>query len=326
MVYYPTCNISHSLLFYSGMRKLLQLKRVIWLWCFLIGIDHILMAQVYNYYPLTQSDQETNPTVLNSERYRSHAQVIHLNSFDTQEAFSYSSIRVSGSTQTHIWGFGITASHTSIEKKSYEHYAFSVAYRNVLFNKILIKTGLSYKMINTHTPVNYLDNYTTTADSSAGKPWQDNINIAFTLTNSLERYYLSFGILNINTPWNNNTTYNFPQYYCIHAGNLMSFFDKDRGKEVSYDLVFQKSISDQRFHKIHYVNLKYLLKITRKNTLQIGLRTGYSVGRYIHLMPSITAYSDSRFSFSFAYQNYLSFKKGNYNYIPNYLFSINYKL
>ena len=251
-----------------------------------------IYGQVYNYIPINHNDIETNPSILASESMNSRIQILHQNTFSSINSFSFNSLRLSKYFESSFFGIGLSINNTNMDSNiCYNHIGLGAGYRNVLFNKVYIKFGVTYKLIKTNSTLGNFEYYSFSSSSlNNKKKFKDNLNLALSFSSPNDRYYVSFGLLNFDLLWNETkNNIQFPTYYVINVGNLMSIFDK-RNSEISYTAFSKLSEKSNKTTYSHYMNFKFHIQLTRKAGLNYGSRIGFAENDYFHFIPFITYY------------------------------------
>jgi len=264
-------------------------------------------CQVYNYAPFNYFDIETNPSVLASENMNNRLQVYHQNAFLASQKFSYSNLKFSKYFESSFIGLGLSVNNTIMNDDiNYNHIGIGAGYRNILFNKVYLKLGVTYKLVSTLAPAGSFDYFSFyPTDWHTQRNFNDNINLALSFSSSLDRYYLSLSALNVDLPWaNTNPDIKYPSYYVINIGNLMSLFDKINS-EISYAGFSKYSEINSKRTYSHYINLKFNYVATRNSSLNYGTRIGYAENDYFHLIPFVTFYQ-RKFAINASYNFHLN--------------------
>jgi hypothetical protein len=250
-------------------------------------------SQIYNTIPINHFDIETNPTILASESKANRLQIIHQNSFFTKNEFLYNSVRFSKYFESLFTGVGLSINSTIVEKNiSYQHAGISIGYRNVLFNKVYLKIGITNKLIRINSPSGNFDYYSfENTNQKKEINIRNNLNLALSFSTSADKFFISLSSLNrkINSSMLNDSI-KFPTYYVVNIGNLMSLFDM-RNSEISYTFFTKSNHYTLNTSFSHYINCKLNKLISRKSGLQYGSRIGIEGNNYFHIIPFITYYT-----------------------------------
>ena len=255
-------------------------------------------SQVYNYTPIEIYNIETNPAILASKEKNNVFNCSQQNSFSSSNQFSTSNLSASKYLSKSFIGLGISANNTSLGKnKNYSHLGLGIGYRNVLFNKMNIKFGMTYKIIQSNSPKGHFDYFSfSPSDSinmSSNSTFSDNLNTSILLSDGYSKYYVSFAVLNLNTPWSNSVHNNFfPNYYAVNLGNFLNLFNVRFGNEVSYSGIFKSSPITNKTSVGHYLKISLHTKVlSRKSSIISGSSFGYIVNESYHFIPFITYYT-----------------------------------
>jgi len=274
-------------------------------------------CQVYNYTPIIHNDIETNPSLLASDKMNNRIQLYHQNSFSSLNTFSYSSLKLSKYFEPSFLGIGLSINNTSMGNSiSYNHIGLGAGYRNVLFNKIYLKLGATYKIINTNSPYGSFDYFLFVPSAPTSyRKFNDGLNLALSFSSASDRYYVSMNLLNPDLPWHKtNIDIQFPTYYVLNVGNAMRFFDGDLNSELSYSGFGKYSAFKNKMTYSHYINIKLNTQLTRRSSFQYGSRLGFAENDYFHFLPFITYYN-SKLALSLSYNFHLSKIKFTPKYI-----------
>lgn len=264
---------------------------------FMLCLISPMYCQVYNYSPINYRDIETNPAIIASESKNNQIDFSHQNTFSTSNKFSSSSLKFSKYFKSVFSGLGLILNNTNMgDSIHYNYIGMSAGYRNVLFNKVYIKMGVTYKLISTNAPSGNFDYYSFTQSGiNKQKNINTSINMALSISTLSDRYYVSIGSLNTNFIRDQtNNSIQFPNYYVFHLGNLLSLFDdSNRNSEISYTAFSKYSLTNTKIVYSHYIDLKFVLSITRSSSIKYGSRVGYAENQYVHLIPFCTYFTRS---------------------------------
>lgn len=277
------------------MSETFYLRGVIILFIVLRYICTSIYGQVYNYVPINHNDFETNSSILASNNMNNRVQLIHLNTFSSSQLFSMSSLRVSKYFESSFLGVGLSLNNTNMGNGiSYNHVALGCSYRTLLLNTIYLKLGGAYKIIETNISSGNFNSFSVDSpELTNSMNIKTNMNLSVSFSSSKDRYYISFGRLNGNFPREKTIPdIQFPTYYTVNIGNLMSVLSQKKNSEISYS-AFTKSIDspDNKTTFSQYINLKFEHPLTRRNSLLYGARIGYAENAYFHLIPFISCFS-----------------------------------
>ncbi len=275
----------------------------------MLGLISPIYSQVYNYSPINYKDIETNPAVTASESKNSQIDARHLNTFSASNKLSSSSIKVSKYFESAFSGLGLILNNTNTgDSIRYDYIGLAAGYRNVLFNKVYFKMGLTYKLIQTNAPSGNFDYYSfAPTGSNKQKKVNSSVNLALSLSTPSDRYFASLASLNTNVLWDKiNSGAQFPSYYVFHLGNLMSLFDESsRNSEISYTAFSKYSLMNKKTVYSQYIDLKFVFNITRSSSLKYGSRAGYTENQFIHFIPFLT-YFTRKSALTASYSFYLN--------------------
>src|SRR5258708_7063752 len=111
-----------------------------------------IYGQIYNYDPIRHSNFETNPSYVASEKSRNCLNIVQQNALFSKDKFSNSTIRFSAYSRKYFSGFGLVLSNTHVnDSVHYNYEGLAAAYRTIFFNKVFIKLGVLYKIIDMKT-------------------------------------------------------------------------------------------------------------------------------------------------------------------------------
>lgn len=303
--------------------KLLAHKQAFSLAFLLISITGV--GQVYNYTPPTAFNFETNPAILANKKYNNRIVVRHHNTFSKNSPFNHTSVRYSKFLASKFIGLGVSLNRTSYGQHiGYYHAGLAIGYRNVLFNKLIIKLGAMYKVNQFNAPPSNL--YYLRAFSMGGssnKHITQNINWSVMLGNSDNSRYVSFSNLNMNVPgMAEESDFLSAEYYNWTVGNLLSF-GRNKEQSLSYNGFIRKMGSF--FSVSHYVNFKFNARLGRKHGLNFGGRIGKINTAYHHIAPMLQLYNKN-YAIQAFYNIHLTKRTFTFNLPPSIQFSLTHKL
>ncbi len=293
----------------------------------LFSITAPVLAQVYNYEPISFYTIESNPSALTSGRTDRVFKFVQKNSLSNKTPFSYTQASYSSHLNSNFFGVGLTLNNTYQGKGvSYQYAALGVGYRNVILNKTLLKVGATYKTILSHNGGKF-EYYKSSVNSSATSDRiTEKLNLAVSLTGNSERFYIALSSLNLDLPWSkSHEEIEFSRYYFFNVGNFASIFDRADIREISYAGMSRYDAGKDKWVLSHYLNLKYHMPITRRHSLFLGSRTGYLDQTDIHIMPFVTLFSE-HYTVSFMYNFHLDDSNFNVSKISTIQTSILFKL
>ena len=244
-------------------------------------------SQVYNYLPLSISNIETNPSFVASNKITFLTSYTHINNFSENDNFSMNNVRISKYFEKYFSGIGLTISNTNTyDTLKYNHIGLSLAYRNIFFDKVYVKLGVNYKIIDITAPKGYFSKYNfETINYVTKKTTTQNLNTSVTFSTSKELLYTTIGFLNITPSWINETNY-FSSYTYIKIGNFWNLFNGFTDRELSLLVIKEKN-------KLISNNLSYYLTafniwlINRNLGIKYGGDIGLVNNSYINIRPSI---------------------------------------
>lgn len=253
-----------------------------------------LSGQVYNHTPLSYFDFDANPSALTSTELHKRGQFFSAHSFSTSNPMSATTVRYSKNIPSLFSGVGVSLSHTAFgDRAAYSTLGVSAGYRTVLFDRLYLRLGATYKLTNTNSPEGYFDYYSFKGLSSVKtSALNDKVNLSVALTSGFERFYVSYSYLNAALPWELSAQeIHFPRYHLVTAGNLFQIFNM-RKSELSYVGLVKLVDGGNQSEVSHYLNLKLDARISRRHSLKYGAQLGVIGAKYIHFIPAITWYSD----------------------------------
>jgi hypothetical protein len=283
-------------------------------------------AQVYNYLPVSYSDPETNPTITVSDRYQNSLYFQHQNSFSSANPLSISRVSISRNLEKIFCGTALTLTNSNFKNHTYNQYAIGFAYRNVIFNSVYLRLGVTGKLVQNNASPGYYDYFSfTEAPTAITNQFNGNLNLAAALSSSHERYYCSFSALNVNLANKNDSLLLFPKYYVMHAGNLASFFRSNRNSEISFTALVKKGNNDSANQWSLFMNAYYYMALSRSSGLLLGGRTGMISGSGYQFIPSVSL-QKSNFMGSFLYSFFTTTNENTITYIPTFQINLNFML
>lgn len=267
--------------------------------CLLLGIVSYLTiySQVYNSYPISHYDFEVNPAILSSFNQARNIHSFNQIGFSDNAQFTSFSVKYSQPFRDSFKGIGIILNHTRFgEKTNYGFGGISFGYRNIILDKILLQIGTTYKLISTYSPPGYFDYF---AHKQTNQEYDtrndDNYNFSLSLSSGGNKFYSSFCLINIQTPWDLTTNkIEFSKYYAINVGNFLSLFNNDyRNEVVSFSSIIKKNNMNNEIEIVNFIHIKLNKPINRGSSMQFGTRAGYSSNNFFHFLPQIAYYRRS---------------------------------
>ncbi|GEM_PF-4514947 len=277
--------------------------------CILLTFSSInfSFSQVYNYTPFEFTTIESNPAILASKEKNNVLNCSQQNNFSNSNPFSTSNVSGSKYLSRSFIGLGISLNNTSLGKnKNHSHLGLSIGYRNILFNKINIKLGMTYKIIQINSPNGRFDYFsfspTDSLNTNSHSSFSGNLNSSVLLSDGYHKYFLSFAMLNINSPWSNpQSNQLFPNYYIFHIGNFLNIFNTRYGNEISYTCFYKNSSFTNKISIGHYLKIELLTtRLSRKSSIITGSRIGYIINDCYHFIPFVT-YFTKRYSIKYTF-------------------------
>lgn len=290
---------------------------------FCVALNNFVSAQVYNYFPFSYYDAETNPTITVSERYDKVLNIQHQNSFSSANPFSISRIGFSKSIDRIFCGTALTVTNTNFRNTTYNQYALSFAYRNVLFNSVYVRAGITGKLVQNNSS-GYHDYFSHISSGDAAlKKIGSNFNLNFAISSSMERYYLSFSALNFFPSVSTDSIVVFPKYYLIQAGNLLSLLRRTDNSEISFTFFTKQNQNGNQLN--FFTNIQFDLKLNRSGGLLIGGKIGIAQNSFYQFIPSVSVYTQNLLA-SFQYSFFQ--KQNDYSslLVSTYQLNLNIKL
>lgn len=301
---------------------MLRLKLYCLLFC--LAGNSLVSAQVYNYFPVSYSDPETNPSITTSDRHNNYLNLQHQNSFSSANPFSISRISYTKNLERIFCGTALTATNTNFGNHTYNHYALSFAYRNILFNSVYLRIGATYKLVQNNANGNFDYFIYSPSNDLNTKQLSGNVNMNIALASSLERYYFSFSALNLFPQPQNDSLSFFPKYYLFHAGNLASLFKRNKNNsEISFTVFKRTMDSFQQWN--FFLNAYFDKAISRKWGMLLGGRIGLAKSSYFQFIPTLSLYSRN-FQASVQYSFFVADDIITPILIPTFQMNLNFKL
>lgn len=246
-----------------------------------------IYGQVYNYKPINHFNTETNPANIASKKNKN---VVALTRYGIPSSnhFSYNELQLSTYLNSLFLGVGLTAANTNLNDSiGYNHIGISAAYRNVIFDKVYVKLGATYKLVDINAPQGNFDYYTHPLDSTISEGITQNLNTSLSFSSPEDAYYLSFGMLNYQPNWLDNSGSSFPSYYFINVGDLAGVIGARRQELLSLTFVMKELPYTQTMLPSYYINLANRALLTRNAVLKYGSRVGYVDKQYYHFTPFV---------------------------------------
>jgi len=275
--------------------------------CFLlVRINGVVYSQEYPYEINQYQDIEKNPTFTLNEVTNNTFEYFHNGFLPGTNKFNSDKISYKHYFESIFSGAGIFFSRCQAnDSVNYMYAGISVAYRNILFDKVYVKLGLAYKYIyNKSTNGIYDDHYFYTKDSSIAKNSYSNFNASIAFTSPSDYYFISAVICNVNF---NSEKSPFLVQYNINAGNLFSLLNAQRNNYCSITYL-QNSTVDGKFYSRGYFSTLYTtLIINRRTSIRIGVSGGYLQNKYYNISP-LLFFVKKKFALSFSYQYFIPYK------------------
>lgn len=284
---------------------------------------HKVYSQVYNYSPMSFDDIEINPSKLATK----DIEMIQLIRQDNFSDFSLNSFRYTKYIPSTFMGLGISLNNTNINKIHYNHLGIGIGYRNIIANKVYIKIGAMYKVIQSNSTSGLFDYYSfVSSDTIRSNHINQKLNLSISLSSTLDRYFLSFSTLNIDLPSNSDVSSEFPSYYVWNVGNLVSLFKKHLSRsEISYSGNYKYNQHSDSVFISHYILLKYNFTLNRKTSLVFGSHIGSAENSYYHLIPQIGLVT-RKFKANLSLNTYFDKNTFHSTFKPSTLINLIYKL
>lgn len=282
-----------------------------------------IYGQVYNYSPMSFDDIEINPSKLATK----DIEMIQLIRQDNYSDFSLNSIRYTKYIPSTFMGLGISFNNTNTNQQHYNHLGIGLGYRNIIANKVYIKIGAMYKVIQSNSTSGQFDYYSfVPSDTIRSNHINQKLNVSISLSSTLDRYFLSFSTLNIDLPSKSDVSSEFPSYYVWNVGNLVSLFNKRYSRsEISYSGNYKSYKLSDKTSISHYILLMYGFNLNRKTSLSFGSRIGYAENSYYHLIPQISLIT-RKFKASLSLNTYFDKNTFHSTFKPSTQINLIYKL
>jgi hypothetical protein len=282
----------------------------VWLFLFLNPVH----GQIYNYEPINHFNFETNPAILASDRFEQLVKVRHYGApLLSSNQFSETSIKASKYLNRFFTGAGISLTHTQQNDSiRYNQLAAGLAYRNVIFDKVYIKAGLLYKVLDVKAPNGFFTNYDFSAlDGQLENSVHQNVNWSVSIASPSDFFHVSFGRLNAALPWGDDASTYFPIYDFINVGDFLKGVFPDRKMELMYT-AFRKKYSGLNYTPwSHYIMFSKQHRLTRKISMKTGFRAGIADEAYYHFNPFIAFFNSQQIYVKIGVD--LAYKKANWH-------------
>jgi len=253
----------------------------------LLFVVKFTYSQVYNYLPLSISNIETNPSFVASNKATFLTSYSHINNFSRDDKFSMNNVKISKYFENYFSGIGLTISNTNTyDTLKYNHIGLSLAYRNIFFDKVYVKLGINYKIIDVSAPKGFFSKYNFEAFNYVTKnTTTQNLNTSITFSTSKELFYTTIGFLNITPSWVNETNY-FSTYSYIKIGNFWNLFDGFTNKELSL-LVINENNKLVSNNLSYYLTILNVWQINRNLSIKYGGDIGFVNNNYLNIRPYV---------------------------------------
>ncbi len=195
----------------------------------------------------------------------------------------------------------------------------SAAYRNILFDKVYVKLGLTYKFIYNNSASGIYDDFSFYANDSALKRNSiNNFNASVAFTSSSDYYFISAGICNIN-PFGKIYSENSPflVQYSVNAGNFFSLLSAQKTNYLSFTYL-QNTTAEGTFYSRGYFSTLYTtIRLSRRTSLITGISGGYLQNKHYNIVPFIY-YVKKKFILKLSTMFYIPFESSYvpYRYLP----------
>lgn len=212
--------------------------------------------------------------------------------FPTGE-FSESKLRGSKYFDHKVIGVGGVLSRTHYnDSASYQTAGAGIAYRNIIGNKVYLKGGLLYKVVQVEGHAASFEPYEVIAQETAlTSEVQQNLNYSFSVSSASDFFFLSYSRLNQSLPWDETTYENqFPTYQILQVGNLRRLWQGGNNGRLVLSAVHRKLENITDSWSYYLVHQGHLAHLNRTSSLMFGARVGYADASYYHFTPSLMYY------------------------------------
>jgi hypothetical protein len=276
-------------------------------------------SQVYNYFPLTYNNIESNPSAINAKvAPKINTELFHTANKNKQ----LSGYQINGTAITdNPIGLGVTMGANRMNNlMGYSYLGVATSSKINLKGNNRILLGLTYKVVESYA-VNPSFDYYITNITPGKESYNHNFNVAVTFSDTLNNFYLSANVLNVLVPFvNSNSSPKFPLYYVLHAGNLANVFSEAKMGEISFMAISRLSPIDYRYWFSYYANASYQFNISKLHSLQLGTRIGFTDNSYWHLIPYLTFIINDQYGVKLSYSTH----KNKSNFDP--VFASNFQI
>ena len=284
------------------------------------AISHYGFSQEYPYETAQYQEFEKNPTYTLNDLTSNNLEYSHKGFLPGTGFINSDKIGFKHYFERIFSGAGVFISRNQINDSiHYTYGGISVAYRNILFDKALVKVGLTYKFVNNFSPSGFYDNSVFMHNDSILKyNTLSNFNASFSLSSTSDFYYVSVGICNVN-PFGKVFSEQSPflKQFHINAGNLLNIIREQRTNYLSVSYI-QNNFQNGSFYSRGYFSTLYSTwTINRKTILKYGLSGGYAENRFYNISPFIY-YLRNNYVIFLTNQFYISYKNFDipYKYMP----------
>lgn len=254
-------------------------------------------SQVYEYLPVSYTNIETNLSFVASEKNDFIAKCYHINNFQKQDNFNYTTLRFSNYFKNRFWGFGLFISNTRIKDTiKYKHAGLSLGYRNILFDKVYVRIGANYKIIDMNSPKGFFTKYDFEYEENIMiNDALHNMNLSVTFSSNQEILYLTIGTLNYEFTQSAKSYNYFPRYNYLKFGNLIQYIEGTTrvNSDISFLIINECNFKENNILG-YYISAYNSWSLSRSLTSRYGGDFGYK--EYINLRPYFKIIKDIYYS------------------------------
>lgn len=285
--------------------------------CFiLVLISGIVYSQEYPYEINQYMDIEKNPTFTLNQPTTNTFEYLHYGFLPDMNKFNSDKISYKHYFESIFSGAGLFFSRKQSNDSVYYYYAgVSAAYRNIIFDKVYVKLGLTYKYLYNNSTKGIYDNYTFyTTDSTTVKNSFNNFNASIAFTSPSDYYFISAGICNVNPLGiGYSETSPFLVQYNIVAGNLFSIPKAQKNNYCSVSYLQNSTVNGKFVSRGYFSTLYTTMIINRRTSIKIGVSGGYLQNKYYTIAPLLFIIK-RYFALNFSTQFFIPYKTFS---IPN---------
>lgn len=242
-----------------------------------------IWAQSYDQNSFTYFNVESNPASVAS----SASNKLIRSNLIIQRDFHREDFSVSTYSNKCFMGLGAFISNQNVESNRCVSAGVSGGYRNVLFNKVKVRLGLSVKSNLINSQKGYFDAYSFVVFQEKKYSQNSlNFNVSVSLTDKLDRFFVLYG--DLNNQFVTTQEILFKRYRYVTMGNLYSKSFFSSKWQLNYSII-QTSLDEMRFIN-HQMFSSFTSTLSRKYKLIYSNFFGYWSASYFRIFPSFSIY------------------------------------